>query len=84
MQLTSKMIYIYICIYETNIKYTECTQIFHICEKKRIIQRKKYDDTFTHGSKRGGMTSCIVKYLNTVFVNTYTYLKQCMSCFLNA
>ena len=37
--------------------------------------------TFTHGSKRGGIATCIVMYLIIVFVNTYTYLKQCMNCF---
>ena len=34
------------------------------------------------GSKRSGMASCIVIYLKTDFVNTYTYLKQCKSCVL--
>ena len=28
------------------------------------------------------MTTCIVIYLKTIFVNTYTYLKQCMCCFI--
>ena len=47
--------------------------------------KKKYSKkiyvTFTHVSKRGGMATCIVIYLRTVFVDTYMYLKQCMSSF---
>ena len=45
-------------------------------------QMKKNDITFTHGSERSGMETCIQICLKIVFVCTNTYLKQCMSCFL--
>ena len=50
--------------------------------KKYIYRKKKYV-TFTHESKRGGMATCIVIYLEPVFLNTYMHLKQCMSYFSN-
>ena len=59
-------------------KNSECTHIFQICKKK---YRKSV--TFTHGSKRDGMSTCIVMNLKTAFVNIYTHLKQYMSCFFN-
>ena len=37
---------------------------------------------FTRGSKKGGMATCIVIYLKTIFVNTYTYLNNVRVVFL--
>ena len=51
---------------------------------KNIYLQKKYVNkyfTFTHGSYRGGMATCIIICLKTVFVNNYRYLKQSMWCF---
>ena len=54
---------------------------FQYMLKQWIFTTKKYV-IFTYGSKRGGMATCFVINLKTVFVNIYTYLKQCMSWFL--
>ena len=67
----------------------DCFPLFLYLEKLRMYSHwkkymfKKHCVTITHGSKRGGMTTCIVIYLKTDFVNTNAYLKQCPSCFLN-
>ena len=53
-----------------NIKISECTLIFRSC--KKIISIRKCV-TFTHGSKTGGMATCIVIYLKTVLVDIFTY-----------
>ena len=70
MELTSKKY-----IFSKYIKNSECTHIFQVCKKIS-------NTTFTHGGIRDEMATCIVIYLKTVFVNIYTFLKQCKSCFL--
>ena len=67
MQLTAKKIY----LFKIYIRNLECTHIFEIC--KKYIYMFIYV-SFTHGSKRGGMATCIVIYIKTDFINTYTHL----------
>ena len=61
--------------FQKNIYNAECTHIFQICTNIYV--------TITHGSKRGVMDTCIVTYLETVFVNTHKYLKKMYRLFFN-
>ena len=52
---------------------SECTNTFQIC-LKMYFKNKKYA-TLIHGSKTGGMWTCIVICLLTVYAKIYTYFK---------
>ena len=66
MHLMSKNIYIL-----QKYKNSECTALSKYV--KYIFEKKKKYITVAHGSKRGGMTTCIIICLITVQANAYTY-----------
>ena len=60
-------------------KNSDCTDTFQII-RKIYIWKEKYA-TVTHGSKRGGLATCIVICLITFQANTWTYFKTTYKLF---
>ena len=54
-------------------KKTEYAHIFKLCKKNIIKIIIRY---MSHGSTKGGVATCIVICMKTVFVKTYTYLNN--------